>query len=180
MNGEGMTRTERNDLISLARRRARVAKQDAKVRAATLTAKVEEQLSAVFKSEDDRWNDARRRVQAEVEAMNQRIAAQLLAEGLPERLHPRAEMGWSGRGENARASRRAELRLLAKARINEQLQTAVAEIERSTVQLEADMLAVTSGAEARNYLLGLPSAEALLPSTVAETTVAELTGGSAQ
>jgi hypothetical protein len=179
MAAEQMTRTARLDLVSLARRRARVAKQDAQAAAASMKAKVEEQLAATWDSQDERWRDARESAQAEINALNERIHTRLVAEGLPERFHPRAGLAWSSRGESAEAARRVELRRLAAARIDQRLKSAIADIDRAVVTIEADLLAVTSGEEARAYLLTMPSAAELLPQTVVDQVAAELLSGEA-
>lgn len=172
-----MTRTERSDLIQLARRRARVAKADAKTRAAELTAQVEEQLAAQFAYDDKRWSDARRRMEDAIRELNESIHAQLEAEGLPKRFHPSAQMMWLSRGETGDRDRRGELRRLAHTRIESELQHALADIDRAVVRVETDLLAVSTGQEAQQYLLGLPQPEALLPAGLANQVALELISG---
>lgn len=171
-----MSRTERNELISLLRRRAKVAKQDAEALAASMIARVEEQLSASFEADDVRWKDAIARTQKAVEELNERISQELTAEGLPERFHPGAGIAWHQRGETKEAYRRHELKSVARARITERLTQAKADIDRAVVAIESDLLAVTTGEAARDYLLGMPTAENLLPAGVAASVLAELLG----
>lgn len=170
----GMSRTERNDLIGLARRRARVAKQDVEALAKAQIAEVEEQLAATFAADDVRWKDAIERTQKAVDELNQRISAELASEGLPKRFHPAAGVAWRQRGESSEPARRGELRRLARARIDEKLARSKADIDRAVVRVEADLLAVTTGDEAKEYLLGMPSADELLPKGFAAAVVAEL------
>lgn len=173
-----MTRTERNDLITLARRRARVATNDAKARAASLKAEVEEALAREFSAQDARWKVEVEAARAEIQKVQQRISEKLTEEGVPQDFHPFVSLGWSSRGSNSLNERRVELRRVATSRIDEMLKKAVAEIDRSTVSVETDLLAITSSDEAREHLMGLPTPEALLPDAVAPAVVAELTGGS--
>ena len=141
-----------------------------------MIARVEEQLSAEFDADDVRWKDAIERTKKAVEELNARISAELAAEGLPARFHPGAGVQWHSQGETSEASRRYELRRLARSRIEERLAQSKADIDRAVVRIEADLLAVTTGEEARGYLLGLPSAEDLLPVGYAASVVAELLG----
>lgn len=172
-----LTRTERNDLVTLARRRARVATNDAKARAATLKAEIEESLAREFSSQDQRWKAEVAAAQVEINKVRAKIVEHLTAEGVPEQFHPYISLGWSPRGENSVNERCVELRKVATARIDEMLKLAVAEIERSTVTVETDLLLATSSETAREYLMGLPTSEALLPDAAAPAVVAELMGG---
>lgn len=172
-----LSRTERNDLVTLARRRARVAVNDAKARAAEMKAEVEEALAREFSSQDERWKheiDAAWEQIQEVQAM---ISAKLSTEGVPDQFHPRVSLGWVSRGENVVNERRVELRRVATSRIDEMLKRATAEIERSTVEVETDLLLANSSEAAQHVLKTLPTPEALLPGSTAPSVVAELLGG---
>lgn len=175
-----LTRTERTDLVTLARRRARVATNDAKARAALLKAEVEEALAREFSTQDERWKVEVEAAQLEVEKVQAKITADLVAEGVPKEFHPHLGMRWSARGSNSTNERRIELRRVAVSRIDETLKRAIAEIDRSIVEVETDLLLVTSSEVAREFLLGLPSAESLLPETTAPAVIAELTGVNAK
>lgn len=172
-----LTRTERTDLVTLARRRSRVAKDDAKARAAAMKAEVEEALAREFKAEDDRWKKEVEAARIEVEKVQKLVTEKLIQEGVPKAFHPSLMIGWSYRGENSLNERRVELRRVATTRIDEKLKTAIAEIERATVQVETDLLLATSTETARKYLMSLPSSDELLPNEATPVIVAELMAG---
>ncbi|RFA14237.1 hypothetical protein B7R21_06465 [Subtercola boreus] len=159
-----MTRTERSDLAGLTRKRATVAKNQARQRAAELTAETEEQLSRVFAAEDVRWQAAIAKAKIALDAANTKIREELGAEGVPDNLLPSLTLGWRGRGESLDPHRRGELRTLARARIDAHLKTALATIEKSSVDVQTQLLAagLTTGA-AQAFLTAMPTPEELLP-----------------
>lgn len=177
MTDQGMTRTERNDLISLLRRRAKVAKHDVEARAARLKADVEAQLQTEFDQDDKRWKDAHARAQADIDALNERIHEQMTAEGLPEALMPGAVLEWVSRSRFSYFEVRNEIRRLAVARIAETTAESIAAIERAAVRTETDLIAATSRGEAQAFLLSLPTVEQLLPAGFAAQLAGELLAG---
>lgn len=177
MTDQGMTRTERNDLISLLRRRAKVAKHDVEARAARLKADVEAQLQQQFDQEDERWKDAHARAKADIDALNERIREQLMAEGLPEALIPAGVLGWASRTNFNYFQARNEARRLAAARIAQTTAESIAAIERAAVKTETDLVASTSRGEAQGFLLSLPTVDQLLPSGFAAQLAGELLAG---
>ena len=71
------------------------------------------------------------------------IAARCESLGIPARFAPTVEFSWRGRGENAIAKRRAELRAVAKSRIAAIEKAAITQIERGC--LDAQMLEAHKG-----------------------------------
>lgn len=69
-----LTKTERQELTSLLRRREKVAKSDAKQRSADLLAEFEEKLAALMKPTDEAWADVVALAEQAAEDANARIA----------------------------------------------------------------------------------------------------------
>jgi len=162
--GAAMTSRERRDLAQLVRRREKVAKSATRQRAAELTADVEAQLSAEYGQDDARWatvTAAARVAVAKADAEVERICVEI---GVPPEFRPGLHLGWYGRGQNASASRRNELRRVATTRIEALEAAARAEIERRSVEVQTELLAggLTSS-DARAFLLAMPGAEQLMP-----------------
>jgi hypothetical protein len=164
VGADGLTARERADLSALVRKRERVAKTDAKQRAAELLADVEARLAARFKSNDERWAAVTVEAQKTVEAADQEIARICREIGVPEEFRPRLGLSWYSRGENADRERRAELRKVASTRIAAMELAARSEIERGSLDAQTALLAggLTTDA-ARNVLAALPTVEALMP-----------------
>lgn len=74
MTNETMTRRDREDLIRVARLRAKVAKAGVADQEARLLADVEQQLSAKYKLDDAVWADLTTAAQAAVADADQQVA----------------------------------------------------------------------------------------------------------
>ena len=161
---DGLTPRERSDLSALVRKRERVAKTDARQRAAELLADIEAKLAARFEAEDQRWAAVTVEAQKAVDAANQEIARICREMGVPEDFRPGLHLGWYSRGENASRERRTELRRVASTRIAAMELAAKAEIERGSLDAQTALLAggLTTDA-ARAVLAALPTVEALMP-----------------
>ena len=160
-----MTRREREDLAKLVRQPARLERAGAAQRKAELLADVERQLSAIYSyDDDDTWKAAAEAAKAEVGAAQAKIAARCQELGIPGEFAPGLTVGWYGRGQNAVASRRVELRKVAKTRLDAMEKAAQTEIERASVDAQTRLISdgLTSDA-AKDFLEALPSATALMP-----------------
>ncbi len=159
-----MTRAERVELAKLARMRAKVARTEVDQRAAELRADVERQLSATYQFGDEAWRDVTAAAQAAVAAADEQVAARCRELGIPDEFRPRLTVNWYGRGENATASRRAELRKTANAHIEAQAKGAKTTIEARALDVQTDLMAggLTSAA-ARRFLAEMPTPAALMP-----------------
>lgn len=160
-----MTKGERDDLLRLVRQRERVLKSAAEQRAAAMLSDFETQMAKIYKFNDEKiWKEAYEKAQIAVEACQREIAERCEELGVPPDYAPALSFGWYGRGENAVMQRQAELRRAAKAQIAAAEQTARVEIERLSVQAQAEIIA--SGLEseaARAFFDRMPSVEALIP-----------------
>lgn len=161
----GMTPRERTDLTRLARERGKVAKGQADLRAKELLADFEQQISSIYSFDDDAvWAEATRAAEEAVAAAKQSIDARCAELGIPKVFRPTLHMGWSGRGENAAAERRVELRRLAQARIAELTTAAKQRIDFAVLEATTALLAegLTTVA-ARQRLDSLPDVATLMP-----------------
>src|SRR5688572_20805225 len=106
-----MTKGERTELAKLVRQRAKVAKDQAAQRAAELRADFEQQLAAIYKPEDDPiWKQLHARALDVVVEAKEQLAERCRELGIPKSFAPDLNLHWFGRGENAVAQRRSELR----------------------------------------------------------------------
>ncbi len=84
--------------------------------------------------------------------------------GIREDFRPGLHLSWYQRGSNAEASRRAELRKLAQARIEVAARSAKHQIERESTRLQEKlMVGALESSAARNFLESMPSVEELMP-----------------
>jgi hypothetical protein len=160
-----MTKGEREDLARLIRNRERVLKAAASQRSAELLAEFEQHMASVYKfDEDEVWREAHAAADAAVTAAGKAIAGRCAELGIPADYAPTLHLHWYGRGENALASRRAELRLVAKSRITAIEKGARTKIEMLCLDAQSQILAqgLTSAAEVA-FFDGLPKIEALMP-----------------
>lgn len=164
-----MTKGERTELLQLIRKRERVMVASARERAATMLADFEQQCASIYAFDDDEvWERATRDAEAAVAAAQEQVAARCQELGIPKEFAPGLQFAWYGRGQNAVAARRAELRRVAKKRIEAIEAEAVAKIERLSLAAQTDLL--SRGLEtdaARTFLQDLNTVEALMPAVSA-------------
>ncbi len=159
-----ISKSEREELARVVRLRMKVAKADIDKREAILLADVEKQLSSIYKVDDSIWADITNRAKQEIAKADQEIARLCREHGILERFRPRLDICWYGRGENAMASRRAELRVLAKARIEVAVTDAKHAVESQAAEVLTRLIAGgLESDEARAFLESIPTAEKLLP-----------------
>jgi hypothetical protein len=159
-----MSKSEREALAKLIRQRAALGKKMVDQRGAELMADYEAQSAAIYKSDAEAWRDITAIAKAAARKADAVVAKVCRERGIPEEFRPVASFNWYGRGENALASRRAELRKVAQTRIEAMKREAVVRIE--TVALEGQTLLVKDGletAEAQAFLASMPTVEALMP-----------------
>jgi hypothetical protein len=159
-----MTKADRSNLERLARKRAKVATSMIGERVKVLRADVEDQLSAVYRFDDEVWAAITRQAAVEVAKADAEVAAICRQLGVPEHLRPSLGISWSGRGENALASRRAELRKLAYARVDAAAESAKVAIQAELLKVETELIRDgLETAEALRFVDSMPTVEELLP-----------------
>jgi hypothetical protein len=160
-----LSKSDRDNLIRIARQRAKQAEREADARAKTLLAEVLNDLAAEYDHQDQLWRDAVKISEEAVRATNARIVAQCAELGIPANRAPGVEVGWRSRSpETADQRRRAELKELAQARITALTQDAKAAIQAATLDVEERLIldGLESG-RAKALLSELPTVEALMP-----------------
>lgn len=160
-----MTKGERQELGSLIRKREKVMKAEAEKRSAALLADYDAAQAKIYHWDNDAiWKQAHDDAEKAVEAARLAIAARCQEIGIPAEFAPDLQLYWSGRGHNALASRRQELRQAAKSRIAAMEREAVAQIERLSLQAQTEIVASGLQSEAaQTFLKAMPSMDALMP-----------------
>ncbi len=149
-----MTKGERDQLLQLVKKRERVMKVKAQERSAILLAEFDVQSAKVHHwDEDEIWKQVMDEATAAIEKAQVAIAARCKDLGIPVEFAPGINMFWHGRGHNAAADRRAELRRAAKSKIE-------------ALSLEAQTEIVAHGLEsdaAKQFLESMPRLDTLMP-----------------
>lgn len=160
----GMTKADRANLERLARKRAKVAESMIGERVKALRADVEDRLTAEHKIDDELWADVNREAREAVAKADRHVAAACARLGIPENLRPSIRVSWSGRGDNALASRRTELRRLAYARIDAAAESAKVAIRANLLDVETELIrGGLESAAAIAFVDAMPSVEQLMP-----------------
>jgi len=160
-----MTKGERTELGQLIRKRERVMKAAASQRSAEMIAELDRQLATIYSFDDDEvWKQAVNIANEAVVAANATIADRCKELGIPAEFAPGLNFGWYGRGNTAVASRRAELRRLAKSRIEAMEKDAATKIERLSLEAQTEVIANGLESEAAKiFLSNMAPVETLMP-----------------
>lgn len=160
-----MTKGERVELGQLIRKRERVMKSMAVERSAAMLEEFETQCGAIYSFDDDEtWKKSFEEADKIAEQAAAVVADRCKELGIPEEFAPTLQVNWYSRGQNAVASRRSELRRIAKAQIAALEKEALTKIER--MSLEAQTEVITHGLEsdaARGFLERMPDITSLMP-----------------
>lgn len=116
------------------------------------------ELGALIRKREKVFEDAEKTVEARCREL-----------GIPEEFAPSMSLSWYGRGENAVAMRRAELRRAARSKIDALEKEARVKIER--MSLEAQTQIIATGLEtdtAKTFLENLSMVDEAMPSIDAE------------
>jgi hypothetical protein len=159
-----MTKAERKELSDLVRLNAKVARADAEARGKWLLADAEVKLAARYKAEDQAWADIKVAANKYIEEADAALAAICDQRGIPEDFRPSIHCYFMSRGENSKAERRAELRKVARTRVEALVKTAQVEIDRQAAR-QLTQIAQTglTSEEARAFITSMPKPEELLP-----------------
>ncbi|HEV7417900.1 MAG TPA: hypothetical protein VGN98_17230 [Tianweitania sediminis] len=175
-----MTRADRETLIKIARQRERVAKTEAKERAARLLADFERQLDTRYSyDQNEIWEKAAEIAIGSVENANKEIAAECERMGIPSQFAPKLSLGWNDRGRNGSKQERLEMRRVAAREVEAIEQAARSAIERKSVETqERIMVGGLTSDHARLFLEAMPTVETLMPALTIERVKTLLIGGS--
>ena len=164
-SSNGITKSERDSLLQVARLRARVAKDQVVAYAAKLTADFEKQLDAHYPwDSDETWAEMARFMEKAKEEAQAKVAARNRELGIPEWAAPSISWGWQDKNQQATKERRTELRRLAGTQINALIKAARSKIDEASLVIQTELHAsgLTSDA-ATAFLESMPTPEALLP-----------------
>jgi hypothetical protein len=162
----GMTKGEREDLQRLVRQREKVLKSAAQQRSGELLADFQNQMGQEYAfDQDEVWKNAVKTVGPLVKKAQAQIAERCSELGIPRQFAPTVHLSWSARGyRNSIEKRKAELRTMAKARIEAIEAKARTEIEMSCVKAQEQIaLAGLISDAARAFIEELPGIETLMP-----------------
>jgi hypothetical protein len=162
--GQKMTRSEREDLLKVARLRMKVAKSDADKRAAEVMAAFEKHLATIYSfDQNEVWAKANAIAKQAAAVANKLIAEECAKLGIPKQFAPSINTYWSGRNENESRERRAELRKVAVTAIDSMKRDAYAAIERQGAEIQTGLLAIGLREQAAALLNALPKPNDLMP-----------------
>lgn len=171
-----LTKGERETLLKMIRQRERVAKTEASARSGHLLAEFEAQLDRKYDyDEDEVWSKATSAAQ-QVTAEAQRMIDERCRElGIPADFAPGLSVSWYSRGRNALQSERAEMRRLAKRRIEQIENDARLAIEQASLRAQEQLWGTGLTSEAAQAFLGqMPTADSLMPALALEAVQAAL------
>jgi hypothetical protein len=160
-----MTKGDRESLLKVCRLRAKVAKADVVALAAQRKAQFEEQMATIYSYDNDAvWKQAHAAAKSAVEQAKGMIAERCRQLGIPQNFAPGINMYWNDRGENVVAQRRAELRQVGYAKIDQLAKEANVEIDRRSAETQTKLLAAgLDSNEAKAFLEAMPTAAQLMP-----------------
>jgi hypothetical protein len=160
-----MLRTEREDLLKVARHRERIAKAQLAALASQRKADFETQLASEYRwDEDDIWRQAHEVANQAVKQAKEEIVRRAVELGIPRAFAPDLNLSWYSRGANLCKARREELIRVAHARIDQMVKEGKVAVEAASVEFQTRL--ITDGlesAEARGWLERMPTPEQLMP-----------------
>lgn len=141
--GRTLSRSETHDLSMIIKDRTKVLKAHADEQAAICMADFERKLAAVYSwDQDDIWKAVAEEARKVVEAAQEKVADRCKELGIPKTFAPAIGLTWAGRGENALAARRAELRRVAKTSIEAMTKSAITKIEKQSLDLRTQVVSL--------------------------------------
>lgn len=141
--GRRLSRQETHDLGMIIKERAKVLRAHAAEQAKACMADFEKKLSTIYSyDQDEVWKRVTEEAMEVVKKAQDQIEKQAAKKGIPRDLAPQLLLGWEGRGQMRAASRRAELRRVAKAECDAMLAAATTKIERQSLELRTQIVAM--------------------------------------
>lgn len=138
-----LSRNETHDLGMIIKDRAKVLKAYAEEQAAACMADFEKKLATVYEFDQDPiWKAATQAAEKVVRDSQDTIAKRCEELGIPRTFAPAIDMTWHGRGENALAQRRVELRRVAESSIRAMTKAAITKIEKQSLELRTQVVAM--------------------------------------
>jgi len=156
-----LSRSETHDLGMIIRDRGKVLKAHAEAQAAACMADFESKMAAEYTYDQDPvWKKAAAKAQDVVNQAQDEIMKRCEELGIPRVFAPSVGLAWNGRGENALAMRRLELRRVAKSAIDAMVKAAITNVEKQSLNLRTQVVAMgLLSADARLFLESLAPIE---------------------
>ncbi len=138
-----LSRAETHDLSMIIKDRTKVLEAHADEQAKRCMADFEKKLSTIYSyDQDDVWKEATEKAMDEVRRAQEKIDARCQKMGIPKDLAPRLQLAWEGRGQMKAASRREELRKVAKAEVEAMKSAAMTKIMKQSLDLRTQVVAM--------------------------------------
>lgn len=162
--GRQLSRNETHDLSMIIKDRGKVLRAHVDAQAAACLADFEQKLATVYTwDHEETWKQANEEALEAVRKAQEVINAWCKERGIPRTFAPAIGLTWQGRGENALAERRAELRRVAKSSIDAMAKAAITNIERQGLDLRTQVVAMgLLSADAKMFLESLAPVEAAM------------------
>lgn len=159
-----MTKAERLTLVQMIKQRERLAKTAARERSKRLMADFEQQADRHYDWDEDAvWRRAMEAAQDEVRRAQETVSERCREIGLPSAFAPTISISWVQQ-RSAASAQRAQIRNVAKRRVEQIEATAITAIEKASLERqEALMLGSLDTEAARLFAETLPTAEELMP-----------------
>jgi hypothetical protein len=159
--GRPLSRHETHDLGMIIKDRTKVLKAHAEEQAAACMADFEKKLATAYDfDQDETWKSATEAAEKVVRESQQLIGKRCEELGIPKTFAPWLSLNWQGRGENAMAGRRSELRRVAKTSIEAMTKAAITKIEKQALDLRTQIVGMgLYSAEAKMFLESLAPVE---------------------
>jgi hypothetical protein len=138
-----LSRNETHDLSMIIKERTKVLKAHVEEEATKCIADFERHISQIYSwDQDDVWKRATEEAMAEVAKAQEKIEQRCKTLGIPKDLSPRLQLSWEGRGQMKTEQRRSELRRTAKAEVEAMKASAVVKIEKQSLDLRTQVVAM--------------------------------------
>ena len=156
-----LSRTEVHDLSMVLKDRTKVLRAHAEEQAAACMADFEAKMATVYTfDQDEVWKKATEEARKVVDESQNTIAKRCKELGIPATFAPSISASWQGRGENMLASRRTELRRVAKSSIEAMTKAAITKIEKQALDLRTQVISMgLISADAKMFLESLAPVE---------------------
>lgn len=138
-----LSRQETHDLSMIIKDRTKVLESHAEEQAQRCLADFENKLSKIYTyDQDEVWKRATEEAMAEVQKAQDKIEERCRKLGIPKDLSPQLRLSWEGRGQMKTATRRAELRRVAKSEVEAMKAAAMTKIKRQSLDLRTQVVAM--------------------------------------
>ena len=153
MHEDTMTKAERDELARLVRARAKLARTDVDSMAAERLAVFEQEVATDYRLDDDEvWKEAYAAADDAVQEARRKVQERCRELRIRDRFAPDIHMSWSRRGEHGAKWRVDELRRVAKSRLDAQAKAAKVEIERASLRVQTQLVAMRAGVPCIRFL----------------------------